>query len=204
MLYIKGLLLYSYIHKFKLSALLLCFMIAHSHDDDVLCCTYVVAFRMCKGCKIVLLISGKCYLPVALWGSWSVLENYRKFWNFRSVIFISRRYLRKARSSLWHDRVLEFHFLSALCLRKSHRVKVLNKKIDVLSCENIEFSCIWTKPASSFPIYSRARVEKDFCQLEAFLVCHYLRISRHFRLCDRAWKFKSKRKKWKFLAKPEK
>lgn len=129
MLYIKCLLLCSYIHKLKLSALLLCFMIAHSHDDDVLCCTYVVAFRMCKGCKIVLLILGKCYLPVALWGSWSVLENYRKFWNFRSVIFISRRYLRKARSSLWHDRVLEFHFLSAPCLRKVIEWKCLIRKL---------------------------------------------------------------------------
>lgn len=62
-----------------------------------------------------------------------------------------------------------------------------------------------------FPIYSKARAERlSFCvvrQLEAFLVRHYLRISRHFWLCviARARNQKKKRiilqRKWteKFL-----
>lgn len=59
----------------ELSALLLCFMIAHSHDDDVLCYTYVVAFRMCKGWKIVLLFREKRYLPLAAFGAQKCVRN---------------------------------------------------------------------------------------------------------------------------------
>lgn len=44
---------------------------------------------------------------------------------------------------------------------ESRRVKVLNRKIDVLSRGEINFQ-LCTQIRGVFPIYSKARVEKDF------------------------------------------
>lgn len=161
-------------------------------------------FRMCKGCKIVSLFRENRYLPVAVLCFFGAS---RRIWIFENFPFRAFHFSTVFSDgwSCWlrRDRVLKFHFLSALPW-ESHRVKVLNKKIDVLSRGTItagkSLCFLHLIEARGVFQFTPQRVLKRIFfavrQLEAFLVRHYLRISRHFWLCVIARREFFRARKW--------
>lgn len=143
-------------------------MIAHSHDDDdVLCCCFL---GMCKGWKIVSLFRDEKQQSALLLGGSKVCV--RKF----SLIFFrdSRRessFLHgvygwlEAKPGRWSRAIVSFSLLRW----ESHRVKVLNTKIDVLSRGNITaksyFSLSVDGKASGVFQFTQKRVLKRIFQI---------------------------------------